>query len=150
MIRKYIIDGNNLIGKVGKLWSLQKTDRQLSRVKLVKKLDQYFNNKNVKVSLHLDGYAGVAIPSSKICIHYSNKHSADSKIKKEIDFSNNPKVIAVVSSDHSVQNYAKLSSCTVIKSEEFASLMNQNKVEDSEEEINKSINDSEIKKMFGV
>ena len=150
MIQKYIIDGNNLIGKISDLWTLQQKDKQMSRVKLVKIIDQYFNGKKNKVSLHFDGFSGDAIHSSSANIHYSNNKSADSKIKNEIDSSKNPKTIAIVSSDHSVQNYAKVSSCKVIKSEEFAQQLNDKKPVNSEEEISKSISDDEIKKMFGV
>jgi len=150
MIQKYIIDGNNLIGKISDLWELQNKDKQLSRVKLVKIIDQYFNSKNVKVSLHFDGFAGDAIPTTSSKIHYSNNKTADSEIKHEIDSSPNPKVIAVVSSDHSVQNYAKVNSCKVLKSEEFSKQLTEKKSINSEEEISKSISDDEIKKLFGL
>ena len=148
MIKKYIIDGNNLIGKIKSLWSLQQKDKQLSRIKLVKILDQHFRSKNVKISLHYDGFANEAIPSSKIKIFYSDKNTADSQIKNEVDNSKNPKVIAVISSDHSVQNYAKVNSCTVIKSEEFAKQMKQKKYNNREEEIIKSIDNDELLKYF--
>jgi predicted RNA-binding protein with PIN domain len=150
MIQKYIIDGNNLIGKMGDLWTLQNKDKQMSRVKLVKIIDQYFGNKNQKISLHFDGFPGDAIPSSSSKIIYSNSKSADSRIKKEIDESGKPKTIAVVSSDHSVQNYAKVNSCKVIKSEDFAGDLRQKKNTNSEEEISKSISDDEVRKMFGL
>ncbi len=150
MIKKYIIDGNNLIGKISELWVLQQKDRQLSRIKLVKYLDQYFANKNVKVSLHLDGYAADPIPSSKVKINYSDNKTADSKIKKEIDNSKNPKVLLVVSSDHSVQNYAKVNSCTVLSSEDFNKMLKDKKSKKSEDDIAKSISNDEIKKIFGV
>lgn len=150
MQKKYIIDGNNLIGKISELWKLQQKEKQLSRVKLVRKLDQYFSDKKVKVSLHFDGFSGDAIPSARLKIHYSNNSSADSKIKNEIDNSKNPKLITVVSSDHSVMQYAKFSSCTVIKSEDFAKEMNKSKKQNSEKEIEKTIDNDEIKKMFGV
>jgi predicted RNA-binding protein with PIN domain len=150
MIKKYIIDGNNLIGKISELWVLQQKDRQLSRIKLVKYLDQYFANKNVKVSLHLDGYAADPIPSSKVKINYSDNKTADSKIKKEIDNSKNPKVLLVVSSDHSVQNYAKVNSCAVLSSEDFNKMLKDKKSKKSEDDIAKSISNDEIKKIFGV
>ena len=149
MIKKYIIDGNNLIGKIKSLWTLQQKDKQLSRIKLVKILDQHFGSKNIKVSLHFDGFANEAIPSSKIKILYSDKNTADSKIKNEIDNSKNPKVIAVISSDHSVQNYAKVNSCTVIQSEDFAEELKR-KNTNTEEQLIKSIDNDEIKKMFGL
>lgn len=150
MIKKYIIDGNNLIGKIKELWALQQKEKQLSRVKLVKYLDQYFANKNVEISLHLDGFAVDPIPSSKIKINYSDNKTADSKIKNEIDNSKNPKVIAVVSSDHNVQDYARVNSCTIIKSEDFTKKMKGNKTRKSEEDIAKLISNDEIKKLFGI
>lgn len=150
MIKKYIIDGNNLIGKIKELWALQQKEKQLSRVKLVKYLDQYFANKNVEISLHLDGFAVDPIPSSKIKINYSDNKTADSKIKNEIDNSKNPKVIAVVSSDHNVQDYARVNSCTIIKSEDFTKKMKGNKTRKSKEDIAKLISNDEIKKLFDI
>lgn len=150
MIKKYIIDGNNLIGKVKSLWAIQQKDKQLSRLKLVKLLDQYFSIKKVKVSLHLDGFENDVIPSSQIKLFYSNNKTADSQIKNEINNSKNPKVIAVVSSDHNLQDYARVNSCTIIKSEDFAKQMNEGKKKSDEDTIIKSIDDDEIKKLFGV
>ena len=150
MIQKYIIDGNNLIGKIGSLWKLQNSDKQLSRVKLVKLIDQHFSRTKLKVSLHFDGFSGDAIPSVVSKISYSNNKSADSKIKKEIDSSLSAHTIMVVSSDHSVQNYAKVNGCKIIKSEEFAQKLKKKDNSISEEAITKSISDEEIKKMFGV
>ena len=150
MIQKYIVDGNNLIGKIDSLWQLQNSDRQMSRVKLVKLIDQHFGMKKINVSLHFDGFLGDSIPSSVSKIVYSNNKSADSKIKKEIDSSLSRHTIAVVSSDHSVQNYAKVNGCKVIKSEEFAKKLKKKNNGLSEEAITKSISNDEVKKMFGL
>ncbi|MBE0551913.1 MAG: hypothetical protein IH619_06000, partial [Ignavibacterium sp.] len=54
----YIIDGNNLMGKIPSLMGLQKKDKQASREKLVYMLDRYFIQKQANVSLHLDGHPG--------------------------------------------------------------------------------------------
>ena len=150
MIQKYIIDGNNLIGKIDALWKLQNSDKQLSRVKLVKFIDQHFAGTKLKISLHFDGFSGDAIPSSVSKINYSNNKSADSKIKKEIDSILSGHTIMVVSSDHSVQNYAKVNGCKIIKSEEFAKKLKKKNKDISEEAIAKSISDEEVKKMFGL
>lgn len=150
MIQKYILDGNNLIGKIKSLWELQKSDKQLSRVKLVKLLDQYFAPKKYLVSLHFDGYENDAIPTGKLKIYYSKNDSADNKIKKEIDSTGVKKTIAVVSSDHTVQNYAKVNSCKVLSSEEFSKSITKSKTTNSEEEISKSISNDEMKKLFGA
>ncbi|MCP5064680.1 MAG: NYN domain-containing protein [Ignavibacteriae bacterium] len=150
MIKKYIIDGNNLIGKIPQIWNLQKKDKQASRVRLVSLLQLYFSKKNVNVSLHFDGFAADAIPSGKLKIKYSNNKIADIIIKEEIDLSKNPKVLAIVSSDHNIQDYARVNSCTVIKSEDFAKQLSQKKDTAAEEEINKSISNDEMKRLFGV
>lgn len=53
-MRHYIIDGNNLIGKIASLQKLQKKNKQSSREKLAFILESYFLGKpNNKVSLHL-------------------------------------------------------------------------------------------------
>ncbi|MHB9041277.1 MAG: NYN domain-containing protein, partial [Melioribacteraceae bacterium] len=52
----YIIDGNNLIGRIKSLQQLQKKDKQASREKLIYFLNRYFTGKKVKLSLHLDGH----------------------------------------------------------------------------------------------
>ncbi len=150
MIKKYIIDGNNLIGKIPQIWSLQKKDKQASRVKLVSLLQLYFSKKNVNVSLHFDGFASDAIPSGKLKIKYSNNKIADVKIKEEIDLSRNSKLVAIISSDHNIQNYAKVNSCTIIKSEDFVKQLSKKKDTAAEEEINKSISNDEMKRLFGV
>ena len=116
----------------------------------MKLVDQYFRDKGYQVSLHFDGFESEAIPSSSAKIFYSKNKSADSLIKKEIDHSGKPKTIAVVSSDHSVQNYAKVNSCKIIKSEDFARSIKRRKTMNSEEEISKSISNDEIKKLFGI
>lgn len=150
MIKKYIIDGNNLIGRMSDLWSLQQKDKQLARVKLVKIIDQYFGGKKFIISLHFDGFPADKIHSSISKITYSQNITADSKIREEIDSEKNSRSVAIISSDHSVQNYAKVNSCRIIKSEEFAGLLNvENKVK-SEEDITKSISSDEIKKLFGL
>ena len=150
MVKKYIIDGNNLIGKIPELWNLQNKDKQAARVKLVALLNGFFGTKNVQVSLHFDGFAAEAIPSGKIKIKYSDNQIADIKIKEEIDLSRNPKLLAVVSSDNSVYDYARVNSCTRIKSEEFAKQLKQKNKSNSKEEITKTISNDEIKKIFGV
>jgi predicted RNA-binding protein with PIN domain len=148
MIKKYIIDGNNLIGKIKSIWELQQKDKQASREKLAFVLDRYFAKKKLKVSLHYDGFAADAIRTSKVKIFYSDNKTADSKIKIEIDQSKNPKLIAVVSSDNSVKQYAKLNSCSVISSEEFGNEIFKKEDTDREEELIKQIDNNELLRLF--
>ena len=115
----YIIDGNNLIGRINSLSRLQKKDKQGSREKLVHLLNRYFAGKKIKLSLHFDGFQNLALSVSKGRIYYSEKTTSDNLIRKEIDNSKNPKLIILVSSDRSLMNYGKVNSCTVISSDEF-------------------------------
>ncbi|MFC2136389.1 NYN domain-containing protein [Bacteroidota bacterium] len=150
MIKEYIIDGNNLIGKIKELHRLQNKDKFSSREKLAFMLERYFINRHVKVKLHFDGHYSGAIKVSKIKIEYSENKTADENIKRDIAGANNPKLIAVVSSDHSVMQYAQKSSCTVMKSESFANRLKAKEGNDLEEKLMKEISNDEIKKMFGV
>ena len=47
-MKKYLIDGNNVIGKIHSLANLQKKDKQASREKLVHLVDRFFANKKVE------------------------------------------------------------------------------------------------------
>jgi predicted RNA-binding protein with PIN domain len=149
-VNKYIIDGNNLIGKIPELWKLQKKDKQASREGLAFRLERYFFQKKIEVSLHFDGFPKEAIKARKIKIYYSENTIADNKIKDEIANANNPKLITVISSDFNVQEYAKVNSCSIIKSENFAKELEKKDNIDDEEEIVKSISNEEMKRLFGI
>ena len=115
----YIIDGNNLIGKIKSLHSQQKKDKQASREGLVNILNRYFAGRKTKLTLHFDGHASLPLNLSKGKIIYSENKTADNKIREEITNSKNPKLITLVSSDQSLINYARVNSSTVLKSEKF-------------------------------
>lgn len=149
-MQTYIIDGNNLIGKIKKLFAVQKTNPQNSRERLVHILDRYFAQKKQKVSLHFDGFPGLGIKLNRGKIYYSYGKTADYEIKQEIERANNPRLITIVSSDHEIQNFAKVCGCKIINSESFRNLLFQSEDSNSEEEIAKSISTDEIKKLFGV
>lgn len=147
----YIIDGNNLIGKIASLMSLQKKDKQASREKLVYILDRYFISKKANVSLHLDGHPAGRVSSSKMKLVYSENLTADEKIKKQISQSKSPRNIIVVTSDSNLAQFAKVCSATVVSSDEFAVEINKSGDKFDEESIIKSINNvDEFKKLFGV
>jgi predicted RNA-binding protein with PIN domain len=147
----YIIDGNNLIGKIAYLMSLQKKDKQASREKLVYILDRYFISKKANVTLHLDGHPAGRVSSSKMKIVYSENLTADEKIKKQISQSKSPRNIIVVTSDSNLAQFAKVCSATVVSSDEFAVDINKSGDKYDEESIIKSINNvDEFKKLFGV
>lgn len=147
----YIIDGNNLIGKIPSLMSLQRKDKQASREKLVNVLDRYFFSKKSKVYLHFDGFENGKINSSNLKIVFSDKRSADDKIKNQIGASQSHKNTVVVTSDSNLAQFSKKCSCTIVSSDNFAiEISNPNKPQD-EQSIVDSINDvDEFKKLFGV
>lgn len=147
----YIIDGNNLIGKIPSLMNLQKKDKQASREKLVYMLDRYFVQKKANVTLHLDGHPGESINSSKMRIVYSENLTADEMIKKQISQSKSTRNISVVTSDSNLAQFARVCSAKIISSEEFAAEINKTNNALDEEGIIKSINDiDEFKRLFGV
>ena len=147
----YIIDGNNLIGKISLLMNLQKKDKQASREKLIYMLDRYFFNKKSNVSLHLDGHPNIRINSSKMKIVYSENQTADEKIKKQISQSKSPRNINVVTSDSNLAQFAKVCSCKIISSEEFAAEINKSDPSLDEQSIIDSMNNTdEFKKLFGA
>ncbi|MFA8343930.1 MAG: NYN domain-containing protein [Rhodothermaceae bacterium] len=149
-MKQYIIDGNNLIGKIKELRSLQKKDPQASREKLAFMLDRYFSCKVQKATLHLDGFPAEAIRTTYVKIEYSENKTADENIKFEIEISNNPKLLYVVTSDHNLMEFARVCSSVVIKSENFVKEINSNSRGDVEENLTKDISDDEMRQLFGV
>ena len=144
-----MIDGNNLIGKISYLYKLGKKDKQATREKLVLLLERYFHGSKNKVFIHFDGFPGDAIRTHKTRIIYSERKTADDTIRRDIELSDNPRNIILVTSDHSLAEFARVCSSKVISSEEFSSVL-QKQGSDSEEQRIKSIDIDEIKKMFGA
>ncbi|MFO7446457.1 MAG: NYN domain-containing protein [Ignavibacteriaceae bacterium] len=146
----YLIDGNNLIGKIKSLNKIQKKDRQGAREKMAFMIDNYFHNKKSKVFLYFDGFPGDAIKTSVSKIIYSENKTADEKIKRQIEKSSNSKNITVVSSDMNLAEFARVCSCTVSVSEVFAKLLSKSGSEDDEQKIIDSMSTDEFKKLFNV
>lgn len=150
-MRRYIIDGNNLIGKIKNLQKIQDTDRQGAREKLALIIERYFLGKKMKVSLHFDGFVNTPIKISGANIIYSDNRSADEKIKEEITAAKNPRIITVITSDNNLKEFARVCGASVISSEEFAvEIKKRNEVDEEESRI-KSMNDiEEFKRIFKV
>jgi predicted RNA-binding protein with PIN domain len=149
-MQKYIIDGNNLIGKIKSLQKLQQNDKQAVREKLVFIVERYFHKRKFRVSLHFDGYPGESLKISAGKIIYSQNRTADEKIKDEIASFRNPINLIVVTSDNNLKEFAQVCSCKIISSEEFSSILYSQEEKDEEEERIKSINDvEEFKRIFG-
>ena len=83
-MKTFLIDGNNLIGKIRNLFLLQKKDKQASREKLVQLLNTFFASGKNKVVLFFDGFENTPLLLTKGKVIYSNTKSADLLIKKYI------------------------------------------------------------------
>lgn len=150
-MKHYIIDGNNLIGKIKSLKQLHKKNKVRSTEQLAIILGRYFGNKNVKVSLHFDGFQSEPIKVSGLKIIYSEKTIADEKIKNEISKSKNPKNITLISSDGNIAEFGRVCSCQTIKSEEFANRLNSSDgIDEEKSRIDEMKNSNEFKRLFGV
>lgn len=147
----YIIDSNNLIGKISSFQKLQKKDKQQSREKLAFLIDNYFQNRNTKVTIHFDGYEQQPIKLVNCKIKYSQNSTADEKIKQQIESSSNPKNLIVITSDNNVSKFARVCSCSVQKSEVFGRQIQRKETDEEIERIKKmSKDENEFKKLFGV
>lgn len=141
----YLIDGNNLIGKIK---SVQKKD--VSREKLAYMIEKYFIGKNISAVLYYDGFMKEAIKVSGVDIVYSNKATADEIIKDRIEFEKNPRIITVVTSDSNLQEFAKVCRCEVISSENFVHMLYKTKNSSQEDKQQNSISNDEMRKLFGI
>ena len=150
-MKHYIIDGNNLIGKIKSLNQIQKRNKQHSREKLAFLLGRNFDKRKASVNLHFDGFENDTIRVSCIKIIYSGSLTADEKIKHEIEKSKNPKNNILITSDSNLAQFGRVCSCLVIKSEEFATqLLSSNSTEEEQAKIDAINSADEFKKLFGI
>ncbi len=150
-MKHYIIDGNNLIGKIKRLQRLQQKDKQGSRDKLAFIIDSYFTQHKAKVTLHFDGHPGLPIKISKAKIVYSEDKIADDKIRDQIEAAKNRKNLVVVTSDGALKQFASVCGCDVILSEDFGRELTKKNNDDEKkriDEMNKNLD--EFKKLFGA
>ncbi len=150
-MKHYIIDGNNLIGKIPSINSKQAKNKQAAREALAFLLERFFALKKTSVTLHFDGYESTPIKVSGIKIVYSLRREADQLIKSQIEKSANRKNIILVTSDNNLVEFGRVCSCQVIRSEEFAVGLFSEKNQDDEEARIKTMNDiEEFKKLFNA
>ena len=149
-MKHYIIDGNNLIGKIQALNQLHKKNKKQSAEKLAFIIGRYFNFKKASVSLHFDGFQSDGIKVHGIKIIYSESISADEKIKNEIGISKNPKNIILITSDSNLAEFGRVCSCQLIKSEEFSKQILSSGLDEEKMKIEELNNPEEFKKLFGV
>lgn len=149
-MKNYIIDGNNLIGKIKTLNKIHRKNKKLSAEKLAFVIGRYFSNKKTSVSLHFDGVQADITRMTGIQIIYSGNVTADERIKNEIGASKNPKNIILVTSDSNLAEFGRVCSCQVIKSEEFSKQLLSPGIDEEKLRIEELNNPEEFKKLFGV
>jgi predicted RNA-binding protein with PIN domain len=151
-MKYYLIDGNNLIGKIKRIQSIQVKDKQSSREMLVTLLESYFQNKKDGVTLFFDGHESNKIGSSLIKIKYSNNRTADEEIREVITNYKNKRNLIVVSSDRGITDYAHVCSSNVITSEQFVTLINTKQFEEPEHKkiVQLEKDKDEFLKLFGI
>jgi predicted RNA-binding protein with PIN domain len=130
-MKHYIIDGNNVIHKSKPLSKLFIKDKQSPREKLIFKIEDSFQGRNVKITVHYDYFENVPIKASLVRIIYSDKKEADENIKKQIADEENRRNLIVVSSDNGIKTFARKCGCEVISSEDFIKqLLSREKVDE--------------------
>jgi len=151
-MKQFLIDGNNLLFKIKKLDKLVKKDRQSAREKLAFMIDDYFSAKGNSVIIYFDGYENVQIKVTKAKIIYAENQNADSKIKRQIESSKNPKNLVIVSSDiKDIIDYAKKFGCEILSSEKFSELLTSHfNKSNGDEKLRAGISVSESKKWFNI
>lgn len=157
-MKEYLIDGNNLIGKVPNLQSLQKKDKESARERLVFFVERYFHSRKIKVTIYFDGYRNRGIKTNGINVKYSDSKTADELIKKDISISKNPRNLVVVSSDNEIAGFARVCASEVMLSEQFYATAekesggsNHNEIKLENEKIDEmSKSNREFVKLFGV
>ena len=121
----YLIDGHNLIPKIG----LKLSDPD-DEIELIRYLQEFARLKRHAVEVYFDGAPHGSSGTRKlgtIKAHFiSLGHSADSAMRSRLNnMAKSAKNWTVVSSDREVQNAAKVNEAKFISSEEFVKLLKE-------------------------
>ena len=119
----YLIDGHNLIPKLG-----LRLDEPNDEEELIRLLQDFARVKRQQVEVYFDGAPAGQAGARKfgsIRAHFVRQgQSADSAIRKRLEsMGKSAKNWVVVSSDHEVQNSAKVHQAQFIRAEEFVKQM---------------------------
>jgi len=142
-MKHYIIDGNNLLHKIKSLKTILSKDKQSPRERLAFMVERFSFGKNIKVSLHYDGFERMPIRTSNTKIYYSDKKAADEDIRNEIESSKNRRNLIVVTSDDALREFARKCGCVSLLSEDFAVMLKPKDDSDDEKKRIESIGNNE-------
>lgn len=158
----YLIDGFNLIYKIPHLEEMMYRNKlNEARRGLIELLNQFQHIKKAEIRVIFDGKKnkGDSLEREQIGqvkIYYSHDFSADHIIKELVKTNLNPRMTSVVTSDKEIIFYVNRFRAPVIKSEDFARMMQQtiadfNRIYTPEKEENPEVTEDEIsfwEKMF--
>jgi len=147
-MRHFLIDGNNLLGKLSVREKSFRPENPASRELLTIRLRDFFREKNDSVTLFFDGHESEKINGEKIKIVYSDKREADALIREKIERTKNRKTLVIVSSDNQIRNFARVCSSETILSEEFASQISRREAATTEDKIPPSTDKEFFLKLF--
>lgn len=151
-MRKYLIDGNNVIHSDQNLKSLFNKDKVLARDTLISLINDFMLNSKNEATIFFDGFDYVRSFSKvgkNVFVKFAKNNPADKAIRISIDNEKNKKVLIVVSSDLEVQNYARINLSKVLSSEEFLKLISKSK-KSSNPKYNGKIADNELKEWIEI
>jgi len=150
-MKHYIVDGNNVIHKVKSLSQLVRKDKQSPREKLIYMIENYFQGRKAKITIHYDGFERLPIRTSFIRVIYSDKKTADEKIKHQIEAEENRNNLTVITSDDNIKSFARKCGCEVISSENFIKqLQSRGKVDEEAARISSMSNNEYFKNIFNA
>lgn len=122
MPSQYIIDAYNITNHITFIPIRKKIrDPQKALLEFLKHQRLYKKSKS-KITVVFDGYPQVSaqkLDEADIDVVFSREETADAKIKRLVESSNNPGDIAVVSDDREVQFFIKSAGARAIGVEEF-------------------------------
>lgn len=147
---KYIIDGYNMIRKIGSLRAHDVQSLEKGREALIMKLISFKLHSKADITIVFDGQKSSSSSQSGIKIRFSNlPNKADELIKKLVDQNKKAQETTVVSSDNEVMWYAKGCGCKVERSEDFyqkiSGSIKPNSIGDLEEKNDPHLSSKEIK-----
>jgi predicted RNA-binding protein with PIN domain len=116
----YIVDGNNVMGQTPG-WH---RDKSKSRSALLEKLAAFARAKKARVTAVFDGEPDRAVPDGAsvhgVKVLYAERGSdADTRIKRLVEASRDPRGLTVVTSDRELASAVKSMGATVVRSGEF-------------------------------
>ncbi len=129
-MRKYLIDGNNIIHADKNLKSLFEKDKLLARDTLISLVNDFMLNSKNEAIIFFDGFEYVKSYSrvgKNVFVKFAKNHPADKAIRITIDNEKNKKILIVVSSDYEIQNYARINLAQVQSAEIFLKSISKSK-----------------------